>query len=261
MEPDVAKPLPDYSFAAAFSLGWTSFKRQYPLLLAVSIVYLVIVSAVGGVGYVVLRTTGFNYVSPIAFFLLYPHLGVGLVLTGGAMARGHRPDFAEMFAGYRALWPIAGIQFFLFLMAMPFALVIVVVTATIVAFGGGGGLGLGVIIILAVVGMVALVGLWVRFLLAEAIVADPRMPRMDLFAALRLSWALTSGVWPSLIGLGIVLGLLSMIAMAMLVLPAIFLAVPLMVSVYGAAYAMLAQRAADLHEGVETTSRRAPESA
>lgn len=228
-----------YSFSNAMRAGWSTFKRQYAVLVGMSLVYVLIVSVVGGIGHGMLRAFGFNFVSPIANFLVFPQLLAGLTLAGAAAVRGRKLELADMFDGFQRIWSIAGISFFLTIMSIGIMLPVGVLTILIIAMGGGGGPWLGVIIGGFIAAMLVIMFVALRFSLAQLILVDPMMPRVDLFTAMRLSWRRTSAVWLSLAGLGFVLGLLIMVSALMLVLPALLLAVPLSLAVWGAAYAML----------------------
>ncbi len=229
-----------YSFGGALGAGWAVFKRRYPLLLAVTLVNLVILAAISAFGLWMERLIGFNLVNLGAAFFVTPQLSAGLVVLAAGMARGPAGDFEEMFSGFRRVLMIAGIQFFLFLAGLGLLTPGLIMTAVIVGFGGGGGVGLVMIGAVLIVSIVVVMFVMVRFSLAQPLAVDALVEDMDLFAHLRMSWTLTERVWPSLIGLGIVLGVLIAVCSLLLVLPAIFFAAPLVLAVYGAAYAMLA---------------------
>ncbi len=91
--------------------------------------------------------------------------------------------------------------------------------------------------------MVVLIFLGVRFWFGSMVCVDPRGPQPGAIESLLTSWRITSGSTLSLVVTGIVIGLLVLLSLLALVLPAIFYGAPIAVCIVGVLYALLAHHA------------------
>ena len=249
-----------YSFGNAFAVGWKGFTENYSLLLGVSFLILVanfiptlitlsINLAAGGVN----NSMAFfvmNQVFTYGWSLLVSlPLTLGGIWIGVKIARGDKAVFSDLWIAFQRLgWVILG--------ALLSYLLTIIIYITAALCGGvpafviglvisllGGSTELAVVCALVIGTPIALCvilyGL-ARIILMLMPIIDPKMGRMSPPDA--MTWAFKrSGediAW-SLVGLMIVVGLILGLSFAACFLPYLFLGLPLMYTVVGAAYALI----------------------
>ncbi len=239
--------LPPYSFQNAFEIGFRTFQRHYVALLLGALIY-VCVSVIGSATTMILDYA----IPPVGTVLnwLYSFLVVGptmvfVTFLGVRGARGQSVSVEDI----QSLLPQYGVLLLYSLLTSVLAMLVFLPFA---AIGG--------VVIAAAIGTNANELLWLlvpvillafvvfSYLVARVIVGnyrliDPALPKIGVIDAMKQSWALTAGVtaW-SLVALGLVASLLMFASILLLCVGFLFLGLPLMFAIYGAAYAMLSQR-------------------
>lgn len=255
-----------YSFGNAFTVGWKSFTENYGLMLGVSFLILVanfiptlitlpINLAAGGAN----NSMAFMVMNQV--FSLGWSLLVGLPLTLGGIwigvkiARGDKAVFSDLWIAYQRLgWVILGALLSYLLMiiiyiaaALCSAVPAVVIGLVIALLGGSTELAFAIagVIGIPIALCIILYGL-ARIILMLMPIIDPKMGRMSPPDA--MTWAFKrsgTGIAWSLVGLMIVSGLILGLSFAACFLPYLFLGLPLMQTVIGAAYALITSQDID----------------
>ena len=249
-----------FSFGNAFSVGWKGFTENYGLLLGVSFLILVanliptlitlpINLAAGGannsIAFIVMNQV-FTYGWSVLVVL---PLTLGGIWIGVKIARGDGAVFSDFWIAYRRLgWVVLGALLTYLLLLIIYIIAAIcggvpglLIGLLIGSIGGntelaiGGGLVIGTPIAICVI----LYGM-ARIILMLLPIIDPKMGRMSPPDA--MTWAFKrsgTGIAWSLVGLMIVTGLILGLSFATCILPYIFLGLPLMQAVMGAAYALI----------------------
>lgn len=238
-------PLPDFSIETAFGEGWRVLRRRYGLLLAVALLFLLIELAVEVADSAFQSLTGLWLLDPISILFLDPPLTAGVMYVAVRTARGEPAQLGDMFRGFHRLLVLAGIRL-VFLLLVIGALVPggVIAGATLLATSSAGTpVAVGVIVAAATLSFVLAVFLAVRVGLASLIAIDQWGHRPGVMGSIAASWHLTAGMtWLQLAVVALLLGLITAATLVALVLPALFFGVPLLIAVWGSAYALIAAR-------------------
>ena len=255
-----------YSFGNAFSVGWKGFTENYGLMLGVS--FLILVAnfiptlitlpfnlAAGGannsMAFIVM-----NQVFSLGWSLLVSlPLTLGGIWIGVKIARGDKAVFSDLWIAYQRLgWVILGALLSYLLITIIYIIaalcggVPAVVIGLVISLLGGStelAIGCGLVIGIPIALCAILYGL-ARFILMLLPIIDPKMGRMSPPDA--MTWAFKrsgTGIAWSLVGLMIVVGLILGLSFAACFLPYIFLGLPLMQTVMGAAYALITSQDLD----------------
>jgi hypothetical protein len=238
-----------FTFDAAFAKGGSLFKSRYGGLLAATLVFILILVGVGLVKALVNAVLGVdpNQTSAAAtgqlidIFITTP-LTPGILLLALLHLRGESPAMGTLFAGFRRYWPLVGIGVLLTLIfAAP-----IVVAALILGFGflltGDTSAAVPAITVTAIlVGLVLfciLIVLSTKLLFASLLCIDPRT-RLGVCDSIATSWRMTGPVFWPLLGLTIVMGLILIGTTIVLVLPLIFVGIPLCLAITVSAYELI----------------------
>lgn len=239
---DPHSPLPLYSFGAAWDRGLVVFKANYPVLLGTAGIIVgagLVDMAVRAVLEKIHPIVETLWAIPFALFVTIP-LKAGAMLVGARAARSVRATskIEDIFLGYARLGPL--ILWALLVSAVSIALMLPGGLLVAAGFMAGRDT-VGVIVLIPVLLLYAalFLCLGVRFYIVPAMLVDPDLARRDIIDTARTSWRLTAGVWPSLLGLNIVLGVLMAGTLLLLCLGVVFLGLPIAFAVIGSAYAML----------------------
>lgn len=255
-----------YSFANSFSVGWKGFTENYALFLGVSFIILVanLIPTVIMLPMNILSGGANNSMGFIAMTQLFTYawsllvglpLGLGGIWIGVKIARGEQASFSDFWIAYQRLgWVILGALLLYLLLIIIYIIAFIcggvpgLIIGLLVSLVGGPtelavicGAGVGGLILLFVVfyGMV-------RIMLMIMPIIDPKMGRMSPPDA--MSWAFKrsgQGIAWSLMGLVIVGGLIIGASVAACGLPYLFLGLPLIQAVSGAAYALITSQDID----------------
>lgn len=251
-------PLGEMSVSNALGVGWSALTRNYWLTLLVVIILLAsqfLLNLLQSFGQHLLQSTGATGAgvalmgtSFLASILVIFPLTIGALLFGVEAVRG-RATLGTLARGFQRVFALLGAYLLWFLgvivLMVPFAGILVGLGAAVGmgGFGGGGG-SAALIIGLALLAMVPMLWLTARLFPTFLLIVDPDRPRLGVFQAFSTSWALTSGHALTIILLGFVVGLLVIVTFLSCVLPGIFLGYPLLLTTYGAAYCLVADRPA-----------------
>ena len=252
-----------FTFEQVFGLGWRTLQSNYLLLLGATAVTLG-VSLAGSLSIAVIDAMALRSGGTAAIALrvisallnLGFNLLVNLPITLGSIwlvvpiVRGEPARFAELLAPYRRLLHLIATSLLMgvLLLASAFVGILVVVGGAAWASGTRGSAGGVATLVLGVVLMlVPVVLLSARLAPAYLLVLDPRAsPQGPLgpLQALAEAWRITRGRMWTVVGIGLVIGLIALFSVLACFLPWIFLGNPLSLAVYGAAYAVLLHTAA-----------------
>jgi len=235
-----------FSFQAAFALGWQTFRSRYGALLGASAVVVfayLAVSAVASLARLALAPQAPGAAMEpddftVGFLLLNSSLDllIGVLFSGPLVAgylllalnhvRGESPPLGVLFAGFSERYaPLVGIGA---LAVAPFLLV----AALLLEVGPS-----PLFLLLIPVGVV----LGIRFYLVWLLCLDPRS-RLGAVESYAASWRLTGPdrvLWP-LLGVALSLSLIGVLCTALLLLPLIFFGMPFAIAVNAAAYELIA---------------------
>lgn len=239
---------PGFGVGNAYEMGWQVFKARYGLLLGASCLYLLIVFAASMVAMITSLFTLLPLVDWAAQFLFYPLMWIGLMWVGLGIIRGESGGVADLFAGFKRYWPVVGAQALVLLITYAIVLVpsvLLVVTLGVMGVGGAfGGSSNNTITLLVIVGTVVLLMIvpmlvvLPRIVLAPLVCLDTKQRVLGPVESFKTSWRMTGkpGVWGGLIVLWLLMVVISIVCAALLVLPVLFLAMPLGTAVFAAAY-------------------------
>lgn len=238
-----------FSIGAAIGDGWGAFSSRYPLLLGASLLYLVIVVAVGVIASITSLFTVLPLVDWAAQFLFYPFMSLGLLYVGLRCVRGQRADVSMLFAGFGRYWTIVGVNAVIFFITIALfvpAAVIAVGMGMMLAFSGNTPSSLALILLISagLVGFVVpMLYVFPRVMFATMVCFDPEGVRPGVTRSMRIAWRMTGrpGVHLRLVGLWLLSIPFFVVCALFLLLPVLFVAIPLSVGVLGAAYAQIAR--------------------
>jgi uncharacterized membrane protein len=231
--------VPRYSYEAAMSAGWALFKANYGQLLAVALIDIGITIAMGVLGQVAEQTVGFDFVTWIETIFISGPLAAGLYLFAARLARGEQLTVGAMFDGFRSYWATVKVNL---VVGIGIGLCAGVFLLPGLIIGQNSSAGSALMLAGALVAVPLYVFLYMRYFYALVIVVDPLSSARTAGQALGESWRMTRGHFWSLFGLFLVLGLIAIGCLVLLVLPAFFVALPLIVGVTGVAYVQLANQ-------------------
>ena len=237
--------LPEFTFSAAFALAIDTFKKQWAMLLLVSVIYAgisLILAIPGQVSNSAARMAGVL----LAVFVAFP-LGASLTYCG-AQAIDGKLQILDLFVGFRRYWVTVGTSLLgIILICVAFAVSLIPALVCIL-IGVGIGKILGVFLIVAgillgLVGYVAAfayVGARLRF--AGAIACDPSRAPLGVTDSLKASWNGTRGKELPLAGFLFVTGLCVVASIFLLCIGLLLVGLPFLLAADGAAYSMLYRR-------------------
>lgn len=198
-----------------------------------------------------------------SIFVSLPILA-GFVWMGVQAARGTVPSVGSIFQGFRRFPTVLGGVFFsVIIFAVPYLLAIGVALALLLSQSGwdtgqlnqlmndheswDGGFVTALIIAAVWVAVCVVVIYWIglRLIMWLPVVVDDAGPRRGAWASINRSWQITRGSALSLFGLLLTAGLLSMFTLVLCCAPYFLVGLPLYITLYGLAYAMLSQQEAD----------------
>jgi hypothetical protein len=242
-----------FTVDAAFSKGYDLFKSRYGALLSATGVFILILVAVGIVKLIINRELGIppEQTDPsttdhlINIFISNP-LGVGLVFITLLHLRNESPPMSTLFAGFKRYWPIVGINVLISLIVfIPIAAAALTLgfTAIMGAATSSAPAVTAPIIVIAAVGagvivFVAIIMIVTRLFFASLLCIDPRH-RLGVGASLATSWRMTGPVFWPLLGLIIIMALILIGTTILLVLPLIFVGIPLCLAITASAYELI----------------------
>lgn len=239
---------PEFSVGNAFEMGWQVFKARYGLLLGATCIYLLIVVAASMFAMITSLFTLLPLVDWAAQFLFYPLMWIGLMWVGLGIIRGESGGVADLFAGFKRYWPVVGAQALVLLITYAIVMVpSVLLVVTLGVMGVGGAFGgssnntatllviMGIVVVLMIVPMLILLP---RIVLAPIICLDTKQRVLGPVESFKTSWRMTRkpGVRVGLILLGLLSIVITIVCALMLLLPVLFLAMPLGTAVFAAAY-------------------------
>ncbi|MBX9736214.1 MAG: hypothetical protein K2X32_04750 [Phycisphaerales bacterium] len=239
--------LPPYSFQNAFEIGFQTFQKHYVALLLGSLIY-VVLSVIG-----LVMTMALDAVAPpsgsilnwiYSFLVLSPSIAF-ITFLGVRGARGQSVSVE----GLQDLLPRYGVLLLYSILTtglaivvfLPFGMIAGLVIA--LAIGTKANALFWLLVPLFLLAMLVFAYLTTRVIFGYYRVIDPELPPIGVIDAMKQSWAVTAGVtaW-SMLALGLVTGMLLLASLFLLCVGVLFLGLPLMLGIYGAAYAMLSQR-------------------
>lgn len=241
LPPMAATPqLPPYTFEGSWSGGIAIFKSQYPMLLAVTAIILVVQVVSTAIN------AGLEQIQPclagmwniaITFGVSIP-LSASYFLVGARAARGGKIDLNDLLLGYRRLGWI--ILWSLIVGCTAAALFIPGVVIVVVAASAGGESAAWITgVPLFLFYMALFMYLSSRLIFTTSMLVDPALPELQMFAAAKANWELTRSSWLSLIGLMLAVGLMLIGSLMLLCAGIVFVGYPLYYAIMGFAYATI----------------------
>lgn len=264
-----------YSFAAAFSVGWDSFKAQWGVLALIGLLYIAVTTVLSlplYAGMLTVQSAGWTSdtitlmvvlataTQLVSFFVGLPLLAG--VLYAGVRAARRELRFADCLAGFRRYGAVLGTVVLGGLII--FAAVLV---PYLIVIGGGmmvinqTALTLTLLgVVIAIIGYALALAIafpaTVALIFSVLLVVDPRVSAAGGMSALIEGFAMTKGNRPSLCGLLFVLYLILGMSVYACCVGVVLLGAPLMLAGIGAAYELIRiERSAQL---LKTTASDAP---
>jgi len=262
----------DYSFQAAFELGWNTFKSRWINCLLLGLVYTgcvivvvlpqllstILIAAIDE-GSLASDSTGARAAGTFVLLLgscigyvLQVVVGIpllaGTIYASAQIVRG-QPKIDDIFQGFRryrrAL--LTGLVFTLVSVVGMIAAYIPAALAGVLAIVLNQGSNQVATVVAIVVGVaLALVGIiliWalvlVRLIFALGVAIDPTLGDIRAIDALKLSWNKTKGLGWSLLGLLLVATILYSLSVLLLCVGIFLVGIPLFLAILGAAYALV----------------------
>ena len=224
-------------------MGWDAFTSRYGVLLGCSALYVLILI---GAKIVTIFTSLFTLLPLVewaAIFLFYPIVLLGLLDIGYAAARGRRADVSMLFGPFNRYWPVVGTSALVTIgvwiaTVVPVLLIVLLGTVSMATSSGGPALGVGIL----AASFIALLSVYLllvpRIMFAPMICLDTEIRKSGVTDSIRIAWLMTrrKGVRPRLIVILILGWALAVVCALLFVLPLLFIAMPLGITVYGAAY-------------------------
>lgn len=247
-----------YSFGAALSLGYASFKARWSawMLLSLGMIGISVVIALpqvvmNNLGQSAMRAgdrgSGILLVVGGLLSAAVLQIFVGMPLFAGwtyAAAKIHagEPQLADLFAGFRRYGAALGsglLLLLIYLAVVVAAYIMIGFVAVGIAVSAGSEVTAIVGLLAVVVVSIGLARVVMRVLFAPVIAIDPAFGNPGVMRAFRISWANSEGVGPSMLGLLVVGGLLAAASILLLCVGYIFVGIPLFASIHGAMYVMV----------------------
>lgn len=198
-----------------------------------------------------------------SIFVSLPILG-GFVWMGVQAARGTVPSVGSVLQGYRRFPTVLGGVFYsAIIFLVPYLLAISVALPLLLSQSGwstdqlsqlmndpeswDGGFVAALIIAAVWVAVCVVVIYWIglRLMMWLPVVVDDAGPRCGAWASINRSWQITRGSALSLFGLLLTAGLMAMFTLVLCCAPYLLVGLPLYITLYGLAYAMLSQQEMD----------------
>jgi len=195
-----------------------------------------------------------------SIFVSLPILG-GFVWMGVQAARGTVPSVGSILQGYRRFPTVLGGVFYsVIIFLVPYLLAIGVALPLLLSQSGwnldqlsqltndpeswDGGFVAALIIAAVWVAVCVVVIYWIglRLMMWLPVVVDDAGPRCGAWASINRSWQITRGSALSLFGLLLTAGLMTMFTLVLCCAPYLLVGLPLYITLYGLAYAMLSQQ-------------------
>jgi hypothetical protein len=238
-------PALPFTIGNAIGAGGRGFSRRYGLLLGASALYLLILLGAKMVGFVSSFVTLLPLVEWAGAFLFYPIILLGLLEIGHRAVRDRRATASDLFLPFRRYWPVVGASAIVTLGVVLIFLVPAVLVALfflLLAVSGGGspGGGIGMTVAFSAMGLMLLLflGLFPRLMFAPMVCLDTEMRTSGPVESVKIAWAMTGrrGVRLRLAALLVLGYIFAGICALLVLLPLLFVAMPLGIAVYGAAY-------------------------
>lgn len=250
IEPSMSRPRL-FSSAAAFEHGWPAFKANYGGLLLAGFLYVALGLAVSIAENVLEKLLGIRGLLTLPLSMLVATFfsgpfNAGFIYFVVRRVRGEAAGVERIFDGFARYGVLVGVQALMLVVSaicmLPVVLGAVLSGVPVVGLRGSPGpvsylpLVVGFLVTFAlslVIGM--------RFAFAPVAALDHHGPRPRAAEAMRLSWAMTSS--PNLvplIALSLLLALIALGTALALVLPLFFFGMPLICTVWAAAYDLAA---------------------
>ena len=238
-----------FSFDAAFKGGYNTFKSRYGSLLAAVVVFILVMVAMAVVSGVLNAAAGIKpepgqttWIDLLVSIFFTNVFTIGIALLALQLHRGESPGMSTLFAGFGRYWPLVGIGVLMILIFVAPVLVVLLiggVSGWILTLSSGSEMAFGpAFFIAAIVGLCLIVFFIVRLSFVALLCVDPRR-RLGVAASFATSWRATGPVFWPLLGLIIVMGLILGLSVVLLVLPVIFVGIPLYIAVLVAAYELV----------------------
>lgn len=254
----------------ALTLGWTSFKRSWPLLLVASLAVSVsgipggIVSQVGQLVGSIIQISGGSKETALVVGLSAMALGwacgalVQWPVTAGAQIaavraqRGHRNDFGTIFAGFRRFVPVIGANIMVSVaMLLTFAPAVWALRSAVWDFVVNGmrgmpsfsGLRPVEVVVGVLVSVLASMLLGARLMLVSMRAADPDLPRVGAIEAIRFSIERTRGNTLNAIGIVILTSTVSFLSLFLCCIGVVLVGLPLAFALQAGFYRALLREA------------------
>ena len=253
--------LPEFTFSAAFALAIDTFKKQWAMLLLVSVIYLGISAILGIPGQVSNFAAGIAGERDAAAFLiglggccgLLLQVFVGLPLFAsfyycGAQAIDGKLQIPDLFVGFRRYWVTVGTSLLSYILVGVALAVSLIPALVCILIGVGigeipGGFFIVVGILLGLVGYVAVMAfVGVRLLCAATIACDPARAPLGVMDSIKASWHGTRGKEFPLLGYLLVVGIAIFATFFLLCIGFLLVGTPFAFAAAGAAYSMLYRR-------------------
>jgi hypothetical protein len=225
-----------FDLSTALRRGWELVQAQYGAVLVSVVVFVGIwLGAILVSAFIpFLGSFAGVFVAPIAV-----SLGFSFVLR----LRGVALQGTDIFRGLKErYWYLVVIQLLVSLITMAAAIPLVIGVLIAIALGaatGSAAVGIVVGVPLVLAGLVVVWYVGARLSLAGLLFMDAPPGSLDLFAALKMSWARTGPHAWGLVMLNIVISLLNAVCAFLLLVPLILLGIPMQYAAWGAAYDML----------------------
>lgn len=238
-----------YSFGQAFADGVMLFQRRYGGVLGAICLLLALGLACSVVHYILTYAFGLS-TNPddltlidllVTVFLIWP-LNPGIWVLMSFWIRDEPGGVDMLFLGFKRYWRIIGTSCLVIL-----AIYIIPVLAVFFpAFLGGllmpagePGIAIGFIVLCSLLSLPVLLFMIARMWWAIPMCVDPRLD-LGVIESIGRSWDMTRGHSLSLMALEFVMFAILIVSAALFVLPMIFLGLPIVLGVGGAAYTQLA---------------------
>ena len=241
MRRDAALP---FTIGNALGIGWRAMCERYGLLLGASALYLLLFLGGKIAAFITSLFTLLPLVDWAATFLFYPIILLGLLDIGYRCARREQATASDLFRPFGRYWPVVGASA---IASIAIALVVwipaglVGMVFLVLAVSGTGQSG-AFALTAALFTMALILGLLLvlvpRLMFAPMVCLDTEYRVSGPWESVKLSWVMTRrpGVRPRLAALLVLGWLLGVACVLLLLLPVLFLALPLGATVFGACY-------------------------
>ena len=241
----VEVPTP-YSFAGAFTCGGSLFRERYAPLLGASAVFFALVVVELTIGFVLDATLGEGASDVLTFFtavFLDGPLVVSWLYAGVAVLRRGTLDGTNLFRGFDRYWRSVGVYVAAMLAGVLLFAPIVGIGFALEGLGRSGhSLGIALFVPLLVGGVLLYLYVLARVTPALLMIVDEHQigGAAGVVDSVMRSWSAPRGAvgW-SLLALGLLCFVILLLSLLLLVLPYLFVGMPLVLAVAAAAYESL----------------------